>query len=87
MKERGNLLVKLMLENSCRIPICRSVINFLYVGDIRLILQCQRITWIWISIIVMYRQDNYAVSQKTGKIIFVITTLNFHQIRQFFAQW
>jgi len=28
---------------------------------------------------------NYTVSQKTSKIIFVITTSNLHQIRQFFC--
>jgi len=27
------------------------------------------------------------MSQKTSKIIFVITTSNFHQIWQFLAQW
>jgi len=29
----------------------------------------------------------YTVSQKTSKIIFVITTSNFHQIWQFLIQW
>jgi len=29
----------------------------------------------------------YTVSQKTSKIIFVVTTSNFHQIWQFLAQW
>jgi len=29
---------------------------------------------------------SYTVSQKTSKIIFVITTSNFYQIWQFFAQ-
>jgi len=29
----------------------------------------------------------YTVSQKTSKIIFVITTSNFHQIWQFLADW
>jgi len=29
----------------------------------------------------------HRVSKKTSKIIFVITTSNFHQIWQFLAQW